>query len=200
MFGDLAEARRFAVGQAVIAQLQRADQRAMHDQVRIAPDGRGVMRVFRQIQSEMAQVVRGIDRLRLGAQHDVVHHLLVRAVLGVCQDAVEDGGLHHLALGEIHADGAQVIGKGEQLFLGRFLVHAIDQRHARLFQRLRRRHIGQHHEFLDQAHGFQAFSKRDGGNLAVGADLDAPLGQIEVERIARLARFDQCPIRRPQRF
>jgi hypothetical protein len=34
------------------------DQRAMHDQVGIAPDGRGEMRVILQRQPEMAEVFR----------------------------------------------------------------------------------------------------------------------------------------------
>ena len=74
-----------------------------------------------------------IDRLRLAAQHHVVHHRFMRRALGAGQDAVEGAGLHHLALGEIDVQGAQEVGEGEQLFLRRRVVHAVDQRRALAF-------------------------------------------------------------------
>ena len=53
------------LGQAVVAELERADQPAMHDQVGIAADRRGEMRVAAQVQAEMAVVLRRVFGLRL---------------------------------------------------------------------------------------------------------------------------------------
>ena len=58
-------ARSCAVRQAVGAELQRADQRAMHDQVGIAADRRGEVRVAAQVEAEMAVVLGGVFGLRL---------------------------------------------------------------------------------------------------------------------------------------
>ena len=54
---DLFELARTRLGQAVIAQPQRADQRAMDDQIGIAADRRGEMRVAAQVQAEMAEIL-----------------------------------------------------------------------------------------------------------------------------------------------
>ena len=130
----------------------------------------------------MADIAGVIDRLGLAAQHHIVHHRLMRRAFGARQDAVEGAGLHHLALGEIDVQGAEEIGKGEQLFLRRRVVHAVDQRRAGFFQRFGGGDIGQHHEFLDQPHGFQPLAIGDGGDMAVRAQHDAPFRQVEIQR------------------
>ena len=80
----------FDVGQAVRRRsLQRADQGAMHDEVGIAADRRGEMRVAAQVESEVAVVLGRVFGLRLRAQHDLVDQLLVLAALHPRQDAVE---------------------------------------------------------------------------------------------------------------
>ena len=158
----VAKPRHLAVGQPVIAQLQRADQRAMHDQVGIAADRRGEVGVFRQVQAEMADIVGVVDRLRLAAQHHVVHHRSRAAVpLAFGQNAVEGARLHHLALGEADAEGAQEVGEGEQLLLRRRRrARGRSAGVRRFLQRLGGRDIGQHHELLDQPHGFQPLADR----------------------------------------
>ena len=59
--------QQLRVGQPAVAQLQRANERAMHHQIRIAADRRGEMRIAREIEAEMADILRRINRLRLGA-------------------------------------------------------------------------------------------------------------------------------------
>jgi len=68
----------------------------MHDQIGIAADGRREMGILGQVQAEMADIGGIIDRLRLGAQHHVIHDFFVHAALGARQNAVEGAGLHHL--------------------------------------------------------------------------------------------------------
>ncbi len=145
----------------------------------------------------MADIVRRIDRLRLAAQRHVVQHIDMRRALCLFQDAVEHTGLDHLPLGEWHIQRAQEIGIGKQLLLRRLLVHAQDQRHACLFQRFGGSHIGLDHEFFDQPHGFQPLAIGDGFHLAVFADHDAPFRQIEVQRIAHIARLGKRLIGAP---
>ena len=60
------------VGKPVGAELLRADQRAMHDEVGVAADRRGEMRIAPQVEAEMAEILRRIFRLRLAAQHHLV--------------------------------------------------------------------------------------------------------------------------------
>ena len=67
------------VGQPAGAQAERADQRAVHDQVGVAADRRGEMRVAAQVQAEVAEVLGGVDRLRLRAQHHLVDEVGWRA-------------------------------------------------------------------------------------------------------------------------
>ena len=140
-----------------------------------------------------------IDRLRLRAQHDVVHDVLVRPALGVRENFVEHAGLENLALGEIDADGAQIVGEAEQLLLRRMFVDAIDERRLLVFQRFGRGDVCQHHELLDELHGFQPLAIGDGFHLAVFAQNDPPLGQIEVERIALLPLYRQRLVAGPER-
>ena len=53
--------------QAVLAELQRGDQRAVHDEVGVAADRRGEMRVALQVQAEMAVILGRILGLRLAS-------------------------------------------------------------------------------------------------------------------------------------
>src|SRR5438876_150548 len=55
--------------QAAGAKPKRGDQAAMHDQICIATDWRGEMRVAPQVEAEMADVLRRIFGLALRAQH-----------------------------------------------------------------------------------------------------------------------------------
>ena len=74
------------LGQAAVAELERADQPAMHDQVGIAADRRGEMRVAAQVQAEMAVILRRVFGLRLRAQHHLVDQLLGVAALHLGED------------------------------------------------------------------------------------------------------------------
>ena len=68
----------------------------MHDEVGIAPDRRREMGIPRQIQTEMADVARIVDGLRLRPQDHLVDQLRHRHVLRLRQHPVESAGLHAL--------------------------------------------------------------------------------------------------------
>ena len=78
-----------ALGQRAVAELERADQPAMHDQIGVAADRRGEMRVAAQIEAEVAVILGGVFGLRLAAQHHFVDQLLGVAALHARQHAVE---------------------------------------------------------------------------------------------------------------
>ena len=104
MLAHLGEARAFLGADAARAQAEAADQRAVDQQIGIAPDRRGEMRVAAQRQAEMAEIVGAVLGLRLAAQHQLVDHARVRRAGRALQDLVELRGLQHLALGEVEAE------------------------------------------------------------------------------------------------
>src|SRR5262249_32077319 len=105
---DFAErADILAVRQPVAAELQLADQRAMHDEIRIAADRRGKMRVAAQIEAEVTVILRRIFSLRLAAQYHLMHELLDVAAFDPCQDAVEIGRAERLGFRQRDAKRAQ---------------------------------------------------------------------------------------------
>ena len=67
---------------------QRIADRAVHEQVRIAPDRRGEMRVGVQRQAEVPGILRAVHRQRLRAQQ----HRLDQAGLGTVADLLQQRG------------------------------------------------------------------------------------------------------------
>ena len=123
-----------------MAELQRAYQSAMHNQVRVAADRRGEMRVAAQVQSEMPVILRGIFGLCLCAQDHFVDQLLGVATLHARENTVERFGLEHAALGERDVERGEEFAQRLHLLHRRLVVHAIDQRdsaRARAFRRPR---------------------------------------------------------------
>src|SRR5262245_5801862 len=91
--GDLFEQRYFGVGQAVIAELEGADQPPVHHEIGIAADRRGEVRVAPQVQTEMTEIAGAVLGLSLAAQHHLAHKLGSRARPRLGEDAVEMSGL-----------------------------------------------------------------------------------------------------------
>jgi hypothetical protein len=66
----------------------------MHNEVGVAADRRGEVRIAAQVETEVAVVFGGIFGLCLGAQHDFVDQLLGLVAFDTLQDVVELLGLH----------------------------------------------------------------------------------------------------------
>ncbi len=64
--------RFFYRGQPVITQAKSLDQSAMDDEICITANWRCEMRIFVQIQTEMADIVRAVDSLTLRAKHNLI--------------------------------------------------------------------------------------------------------------------------------
>src|SRR5579872_4116326 len=98
--GDFGKAAGIgAVRQAISAKLERTDQGAMDDQIGIAADRRGEMRVAPQIEPEMAEILRRIFSLRLRAQHDFIDQPFDVAAFDTRQNAIEPIRTKRAALG-----------------------------------------------------------------------------------------------------
>ena len=111
-----------------LAQLKGAHQRAVDDQIGVAADRRGEMRIAAQVQAEMPEIARPVLGLRLGAQHDLVQKLLVLGADGLGQDAVKLARPVEAGLGRVDADAGQELRQRNELLGSRRVVNAVDQR------------------------------------------------------------------------
>ena len=75
-----------------------------------------------------------------------------------------------------------------EFFDRRFIMHAVDQRHARFFKRLGSGNVGEDHELFDQFVRILPFRRHHAVDGAVGLEQNFTLGQIEIERLALGAR------------
>ena len=79
-------------------------------------------------------------------------------------------------------------------------MHPVDDRRALGFQGLGRGDVGLDHELFDQAVRGQPVGRDDALDPAVLVDQDLALGEIEIERLAPVARSRQRGIGGPERF
>jgi hypothetical protein len=188
-----------AFGQAVVAQAQRADQGAVDHEIRIAPDRRGEVRVAHQVEAEVAEIVRRIVGLHLGAQDHLVDDVGMGAVAGHVEQPVEALGAHGLALGPGDRQGGEEIHQGQQLHVAGRLVHAVDQGRALGLQGFSRADIGLDHHLLDEAVGLQRGARGDRDHLALGVDDDLPFGAFDGQRRAGVAPLLHRRVGGPER-
>ena len=200
MLGDLREFARAHVVEAAIAEVQGADQRAMDDEIGVAPDGGSEMRVAAQVEAEMAIVLVAVFGLRLGAQHHLVDQRLDRLPAHAAQDAVEMRGANAVSLSELDADGAQELDEIVELLGARRVMGAIEKRRMRGLERLGGGDIGEDHEFLDQPMRFQPLGPVDAHEASLAVENELALRQIEVERIAPLTLKSDRRMRGPERL
>ena len=103
-------------GKAAVAQPQPADQRAMHQQIGVAADRAGEMRVARQREAEMTDIVGAVCRLRLAAQHHLVDQRRFRRAGDAAQHAVEIARMHLVAGRQRDAQPVQEVAQGLRAF------------------------------------------------------------------------------------
>src|SRR6185312_9018042 len=120
-----------------------ADQRTMHDQVRVSPDRGSEMRVAAQVESEMAVIVRRIFRLRLRTQHHLVDKRFVILAADLAEHAIEQGRAQGTTLGKRQIERLQEFLEVVNLLLRRLVMYAIDKRQRLLFKHFRRGDVGE---------------------------------------------------------
>src|SRR3546814_4941067 len=116
---DLLHLRCLVIGQPARPQPERLHQRAVDDEIGIAPDRRGEMRVTAEREPKMAVIGGRVIGLRLAAQH-LFHHL--RLEIGIAdarEDMVEGRGLDHLSQRELEIEGLEIILERDQLLAAR---------------------------------------------------------------------------------
>ena len=121
--------------------------------------------------------------------------------LDLRQDAVEP---HPAAARRLSASEMSSVFRNSRSALNflqrRFVVHAIDQRHARLLAGFGGGDIGEDHEFLDQPVRVEPLRHDHAIDGAVGFQQDLALGKVEIERIALVARACSTAIGGIERF
>ena len=146
------------------------------------------MRVAAQVQAEMAVILGGIFGLGLRAQHHFVHQRFGIMALDLRQHAIEQRGPQRAALGERQIERLQEFLQVVNLLQRRFVVHPVDQRQRLLFQHFGRCDVGEDHEFLDQFMRIEPLRHDHAIDGAIGLQQDLALGNVEIERIALVAR------------
>src|SRR3546814_3703933 len=100
----------------------------MDDEVGVAADGAGEMRVAAERQAEMAVIFGAVIGLRLGAE-DLLHDLRLEIRLpDPLDDAVESGGPDHLAERDLDLGGLEINLERDQLFAARRFLIAVNDR------------------------------------------------------------------------
>ena len=199
LLGRLVEMLDVPCTQAIVTPAMRRHQRAMHDQVRIAPDRRGEMRVGSQGEPEMPEVLRAVIGLRHRAQRGHRDQLGQLGLRRVVQQSVERRRPQHLPLRQREAGGLGRLAQRFDLVRARLLMDAVEERRPQAFQLLRGGNVGEDHAFLDQPVRVEPVLERDGRDLARIGQHDPALRQVEVERLALLSRAFQRIVRGVER-
>ncbi len=195
---ELASARALA---SALAGPDRREQRAMTDDVRIAPDRRGEVAVARRAQSGVADVLRRVAGLLERAQHeraerdpavaraahvrvhapgDVAHEL--RRLRG--EERVGQRRRGHSERGELLDEPADALGIGA-------LVDAVEAGDRRLREMTSDRFVGGDHQVLDQTVGLRLRARANLLDVAVLVEGELGLLGVDHERARALARLLQ---------
>ena len=146
------------------------------------------MRVTPQVQAEMAVILGGVFGLGLRAQHHFVHQRFGIVSPDLRQHAIEQGGAQRAAFRERQIEGFEEFLQVMNLLERRFIVHPVNKRQRLLFKHFGGGDIGQNHKFFDQFVRIEPFRDDDAIDGAVGFQQDLALGNVEIERIALVAR------------
>ena len=191
MLADLGEAGGVVGGQPAFAKPVGADQSAVDEEVGIAADRRGEVRVAWQREPEVAKRLGRVARLHLGAQH-LLHDLGARVMIADARENMVEGrGLDHLAKRELDLESGEIVLEHDQFLAARDLVDAVHDRRLLAFQGLGRGDVGGDHIILDQPVRVQSLARGDREDATRLVKHDAALGEVEFERLAPVAGGEQ---------
>src|SRR5262245_39496211 len=197
--GDFAKALRLLLADAAGAEPQGLDQRAMDEEIGIAPNWRGKMRVAGEIEAEVPGVQSAIGGLRLGAQHDLVDELARRQTLGALEHAVEVARAQGCRARKFELEARQEFAQRDEFFLRGRLVHTIDHGSALCGERFGGGDVGRNYELFDQTVRLEPFGNDDAAHAALSVEDHLAFGQIQKERFAAVAGDAERGIGCPQR-
>ena len=144
---------RVPIGLVIFAPANDSLDRAMHHQIRIAPDRRGEVGIALIRQPEMADIVGAVLRLLHRAQHDTRHQHRVRPAFDEFGQLGVILGLRIIAAAQRQTETAQKLAQVGQLGRRRAGMDAVQGRVFVLLQNAGRAHIGGEHAFLNQLVG-----------------------------------------------
>ena len=188
------QAHHLAVGVLEAVRLlarQRVLDGAVHQQVRVAADGRGEVRVRIQRQAEVANVLHRVHRQALAAQQDGLDQRPLRALAHAVEQVGEVLGTHPPPGRHPQLELLEELQQVQVLGFGRLVVDAVRRRDVGLQQELRRLHVGGDHAFLDQLVGVVALEHAGAHHLAAVVEFEAHFGGLELDRPAPRPRARQ---------
>ena len=161
----------------------RGAQQAVDDQVRIAPDRRREVRVARERQAEVPQVLRRVARLLHRPQHQHGDGPLGRRAVDLLEQRLEVPradrvGRRAERVAEARDEGLELL---DLQRVGR-LVHAVEARNVARLEELGHRLVREQHELLDDPVGDVPLSGDDRLHLAGLVEHDLGLVEVEVDR------------------
>ena len=187
-------ARHGQHGQLVPAAPQDRLDHTVHQQVGIAPDRAGEVRVGLVGQTEVAFIHRRVDRLAHRAQQHRVDLLGVGPVLGGIGNRLELGWLRIVGDAEANANGLQVATQHILLFGSGAFVHAVQAGMLALRNEVGTADIRGQHGLFDQTMRFVAGTRHDLFDASRVIANDLRLGGLEVDRTTHTALLEQRPV------
>ena len=162
---------------------------AMDHEVRVAADRRSEVRVLRQGETEVTDVLRLIDRLRHGAHDDRLDQMRFLAAVDLLQHRAQVLRREVAIRRQLNAEAAQESPQRFEPFVFGLAVHTVQRRHAVFLEEARRFDVRGDHAFLDEPVRVVARRLDEGCDLAMRVEAHFQLRRVEVERTALCA----CP-------
>jgi hypothetical protein len=178
-------------GQLVPALGQNGLDHAVHQQIGIAANRAGEMRVRLIGQPEMPAVHGRVDRLLHRTQQHGVDLLRVGTLFGGLGDLLEFTGLRVVTERHAHTDRLEVVAQDLLLLRRRPFVHPEQARVFALRNEVSTADVGRQHGFFDQAVRLVARARNDLFDAPALVADDLGLGGFEVHRATHGARCEQ---------
>ncbi|CAJ7112911.1 Uncharacterised protein [Burkholderia pseudomallei] len=174
----------------LLAGQDRVD-RAVREQIGIAANRAREVRVRVVRETEVADVVRTVDRLLHRAQQHRLQHLRVGPVADVRHQRRVIARVRRVAAAQREPHVAQERAQILELFGRRPRVHAVEARVLVALEEIGRADVRGKHAFLDQPMRVVTLARQNLLDLALCVADDVRLGRVEVDRAALLPRDEE---------
>ena len=183
--------RRRQLRQLVLGFFQNGFDDAVHQQIRIAPDRAGEVRVRLKRQTKVPTVIGRVHGLHHGAQQHGVNLLRIGAILGGRRNRLKLCWTRCIADRQRNTQGFQVSTQQLQLFNGRLVMHPKQCIAAILFNEICTANVGRQHALFNQTVCVIARARNDFLDAAIVITNNLRLHRIEIHRTTRLPRLQQ---------
>ena len=171
------------------ARRKRLAQQTVHDEVRIAANRRGEVRVVARGQAEVAEAHVAVARLLHRAQRDRADDALFRLALDLLEHLLDVHRLDvaHLRLMDEETESTEQVVEALDLLVRRLLMHAV---HERLMLRVhvtRHRLVRDQHALFDDGLRQRSLALNESDRMSFVIKFDLDLRHVEVNRAAAMA-------------